>query len=141
MFSISRVVSRLLCNKLLTVRAGGVAGWWCGVGLVVVGAGVGEQGGDGDPDAGLVVVFAVQAFDVERGEELFYEVVGGLVEDAGQVGQFVDQAGVVVLAGGGFGVGELDLGAGALVVELGVAGPDALAVGGGGRRGVGAEFF
>jgi hypothetical protein len=115
----------------------------------VVGARVGEQGGDGggggvgdgDPDAGLVVVFAEQAFDIERGKELFYEVGGGLVEDAGQVGQFVEQVRVVVLACGVGQVGELGVGAGALVVELGVAGADALAVGGGGGAGVGAEFF
>jgi hypothetical protein len=63
-----------------------------------------------------------------------------LGEDAGQVGQFAQERGFA----GGRGVaqdGELDLGAGALVVEFGVAGADAGPVGGGGWCGVGGEFF
>jgi hypothetical protein len=40
-------------------------------------------------DGDLVFVLAVKALDVERGEQLLFEVVWGGGEDAGQVGQFV----------------------------------------------------
>jgi hypothetical protein len=36
-----------------------------------------------------VLLFAVEALDVQGGEQFLFEVVGGLGEDAGQVGQFV----------------------------------------------------
>jgi hypothetical protein len=80
----------------------------CGVcrlgrGLVAVGAGVGEQGGegggggvgDGGPDGGLVGAFAVEALNVHGGQQLLFERVGGFGQDAGQVGQLVQQRRIV----------------------------------------------
>lgn len=57
-------------------RRGGAGSGCCGAG-VVVGAGVGEQGGDGaggvfgeaGPDGDLVHVLVVEGLDVERGQE------------------------------------------------------------------------
>jgi hypothetical protein len=88
-------------------RSGGL-GWGGGVGLVV-GAGVGQECGegggggvgDGDPDGDLVFVFAVEALDVEGGQQSFLQRFGCLGQDVGQVGQFVQERGVVVGLGGG----------------------------------------
>ncbi|HLI72287.1 MAG TPA: hypothetical protein VKU86_00310 [Acidimicrobiales bacterium] len=77
-------------------------------------------------------MLAVEALGVQGGQQFLFERVGGLGEDAGQVGQFVQELGVVD-DGGVVEGGELGLGAGALVVEFGVAGADAGPVGGGGR--------
>lgn len=59
----------------------------------------------------------------------------------GEVGQFVEEGGVVLGFGAVLQVGELVFGGGPLVVPLAVALADAGAVGGGCRAGVGAEFF
>jgi hypothetical protein len=75
---------------------------------VVVGAGVcgeggddsGRAGGDGCPDGGLPFGLAVEDLDVERGVELGFDVVGGVTERGGGVGQFVDERDVL---GGGLG--------------------------------------
>jgi hypothetical protein len=71
MIGVRGPLHRGLCQLLTGVGRGGV-GWVRVAGLVVAGAGVGEQGGDGggcgvgdgDPDRGLVLLLAVQAFDV-----------------------------------------------------------------------------
>ena len=107
-----------------------------GAGLAGGYAGVVEQGcdgggggvGEGGPDGGLALFGAVEDLDVQGVEQGFDQAGGGVVELAGQVGQFVEQGGVLVLGGGGGEVVELGLGAGVLVVEFGVAGLDALPV-------------
>src|SRR5215469_10429313 len=104
-------------------------------GGVVVGAGVGEQGGDGaggvvgeaGPDGDLVKVAAVQGLDVERGEQGLFYPVGRIRQDSSDGGELVEQGGVVVRRGGvvegfelGFGTGGGELGdeqVGAVVAE------------------------
>jgi hypothetical protein len=56
---------------------------------------MGEAGPDGD-----LVVVVVEGLDVERGEEGGFDAVGGVGQEAGGVGELVEQAGVVVLRGG-----------------------------------------
>ena len=120
-----------------------------GVG-VVVGAGVGEQGGDGagsvfgeaGPDGDLMVLLVIEGLDAERVDEGCLDPFGRAGQEAGGGGQFVEQGQVVVLGGGG-GVqgGELGLGVAAFGVPFGVAFADAGAVGlGGGVGGVGGLF-
>src|ERR1700747_2059802 len=80
-----------------------VLGWggWVGV---AVGGGVAEQGGDGaggvvgegGPDGDLVLVVPVEGLDVERGEQGFFDLVGGVCEQGGGDGEQVKQGRVVV---------------------------------------------
>jgi hypothetical protein len=74
----------------------------------VVGAGIGEQvgdglgggAGDGDVDGDLVLVAAVDGFDVEDGQQFFIQPGRGVGEDVAEDGQLVQQRGVVLLGGG-----------------------------------------
>jgi hypothetical protein len=83
-------------------RCGGDGGGLLGGGGVVVGAGVGEEGGeglgggvgDGGPDGDLVQVLAVEALDVQGGEQSLNERFGGVTQDARQVRQFVQESGI-----------------------------------------------
>src|ERR1017187_2352847 len=97
--------------------------------------------GEGGPDAGLDLLGAVEDLDVQGGEQVLDQGGGGVGEGGGQVGQFVEQGGVLLRGGGGVEGVELGLGGGALVVVFAVAGADAGPVGLGGRAGVGAELF
>ena len=80
------------------------AGGGCGAG-VVVGAGVGEQGGDGaggvfgeaTPDSDLVHLLVVQGVDAEGIYQGCFDAVGRVGQDGGGERQFVKQRGVVVL--------------------------------------------
>lgn len=85
--------------------------------------------GQGGPDGDLVFVVPVEGLAAERGQEGFFDPVGGVGEDAGGVGQQVEQGGIVVGSGGCVQVCELGLGAGALGVQVGGAGADACPVG------------
>ena len=116
---------------------------------VVVGAGVGEQGGDDAgcvlsercPDGDLVRFLVVEGVDVERDEQGLLDPVGCVGQDPGGGGEFVEQGGVVVRDGGGLEGVAFSFGPGAFGVQLGVAGADAGAVGlGGGVGGVGGLF-
>src|ERR1017187_10624873 len=121
------------------------SGYW------VVGAGswVAEQGvdglrggvGEGRPDAGLDLLGAVEDLDVQGGEQVLDQGGRGAGEGRAQVGQFVEQGGVLAGGGGGVEGVELGLGGGALVVVFAVAGADPGPVGLGGGAGVGAELF
>jgi hypothetical protein len=70
----------------------------------------------------------VEDLDVQGTDEGFDQVGRGGVELAGQVGQFVEQGRILVRGGGGGQVIKLGLGAGVLVVQVGVPGLDALPV-------------
>lgn len=127
-------------------RGGGLAG---GGGAGVV-AGVGEDGGDGaggaggdgGVDADLVFVFAVEELEVEGLVEGGLEAFGDAVEGAGDQGEGVDEAGVVVAGGGGVQGGECCLGGFAVGVEFGESLAAAGAHGlGGAVGGVGGEVF
>jgi hypothetical protein len=88
---------RALCQLPTVVRCGGGGGLLGGGGGVVVGAGVVQEGGegagggvgDGGPDGDLVEVFAVEALDVQGGEQSLNERFGGIAQDARQVRQLV----------------------------------------------------
>ena len=112
----------------------------CGVG-VGVGAGVGGQGGDdagggvgdGGPDGDLAGVLPVEALDVEGGVQGLADHVWGFCKEAGGVGKFVQEGGVVDGRGGAGGEGvQLGLDGGVLVAvgEL-LADPVAHGAGGG----------
>jgi hypothetical protein len=71
----------------------------------------------------------VEDLDVQRVDQGFDQGGGGVAELAGHVGQFVEQARVLVRGGGGDQVVKLGLGVGVLVVKFGVAGADAFPIG------------
>jgi hypothetical protein len=94
---------------------------------------MGGDAGEGRADGDLVHVAAVEDLDVERGQQGFADAGRGVGEQAGNDGQQVQQRQVVVLGAVGLEGCELGFGAGALVVQLGVAGADPGAVRLGGR--------
>ena len=108
------------------VLAGGAAAG------VAAGAGVVKQGGnsaggvarEGGPDGDLAEVVPVEDADVERGEQGFLDPGRGVGEHGAGDGQRVEQVRLAVVRGGGLERFELGFGAGALVVQLGVAGAD-----------------
>ena len=112
-----------------------VLAWGAAAG-VTIGAGVVKQGGDGAggvagegcPDGDLVHVAAVEDLDVERGQQGFADAGRGVGEQPDDDGQQVEQGQVIIGRGSGLEGFELGFGAGALVVQLGVAGADPGAV-------------
>jgi hypothetical protein len=76
-----------------------------------------------------VQVLAVERLDVEGGVDGFLDPIRGAGDDVAGEGQFVQERGVIGAGGGGLGGGEFCFSAGALVVELGIAGADAGPVG------------
>ena len=69
--------------------------WVCGV---MISAGIGDQGADDSGglvgDGGLVLPGAVEGVHLERGVDTRPQFGGGAGEQAGRVGQFIDQGGV-----------------------------------------------
>jgi hypothetical protein len=65
--------------------------------------------GDGGPDGDLLLVGAVGAVDLERGEQGLADVVRGLGEQPGGVGKHVDEVCVANRGGLGAEFGELSL--------------------------------
>ena len=110
-----------------------------------VGAGVGGQGGDdagrgvgdGGPDGDLAGVVPVEALDVEGGVQGLADGGRGLCQQAGGVGEFIQERRVVDGGGGIGGEGvELGFDGGVLVVAFGELLADAVAHGAGGGAGV-----
>jgi hypothetical protein len=84
---------------------------------------------------------AVEDLEVQGGEQVLDQRDGRVGQGGGQVGQFVEQGGIV--AGGADGVEGIELGLerSALVVVVAVAGADAFPVGLGGGALVAAELL
>src|SRR5690242_8323612 len=83
------------------------------------GEGLSGGGGDGGVAGDLVVFVVVDHLGSEDAVELLLEFGGGVVQDAGELGQPVEEGRVVHCGGGGGDLGELGVDGGALVFEFG----------------------